>query len=183
MLVRNYVKRQRMEAPLRHLSSPVPPFGFTLVPWEDDLVGAHAEVKWLSFRETLDATIFPNLGRLDGCLQLMQTIAAHPGFVAEATWLADGPDGYCGCIQGVRSAGRVGMIQNLAVVDGCRGRGIGRALLAAAMYGFRQAGLTAAQLEVSARNSSAIRLYESAGFRTFKTFYRETRSEFTQYAI
>ena len=75
------------------------------------------------------------------------------------------------------------MIQNLAVIDECRGRGIGKTLLAAALNGFRHVGLTSAQLEVSARNTSAIRLYQNAGFRAFKTFYRETKAEFTEYAI
>jgi GNAT superfamily N-acetyltransferase len=183
MLVRTYVKRLRMEAPLRQLPGPALPPGFCLVFWEADLLEAHAEVKWLSFRDTLDASIFPNLGSLDGCIRLMRTIVDHPGFVPQATILACGPEGYCGCIQGIQSAWRTGMIQNLAVIDECRGRGLGRALLAAALRGFRDAGLTAAQLEVSARNTSAIGLYEGAGFRSFKTFYRETKAEFTEYAI
>src|SRR5919205_139166 len=101
MLVRTYVKRQRMEAPLRHVTDPVPPPGVVLIPWDVDLLDAHAEVKWLSFRDTVDAAIFPNLGQLDGCLQLMRAIAGHSGFVPGATWLARGPDGCCGCIQGV----------------------------------------------------------------------------------
>ena len=73
---------------LWRLEVPKPPPGVSLIPWSADLLEAHAEVKWLSFRDTLDASIFPNLGRLNGCLQLMQTIAWHEGFVPEATWLA-----------------------------------------------------------------------------------------------
>ncbi len=183
MLLRTYVKRQRMEAPLRHLEVPKPPPGISLVPWGAGLLEAHAEVKWLSFRDTLDASIFPNLGRLDGCLQLMRTIAWHEGFIPEATWLAQDAAGSCGCIQGVRSGRRVGMIQNLAVLDGCRGRGIGKALLAAAMFGFEKAGLKLVQLEVSASNTPAIRLYHAAGFQVRKTLYREMQTELSEYAI
>src|SRR5262249_49634642 len=157
----------------------VPAAGFVLVPWDPDLLEAHAEVKWLAFRDTLDAAIFPNLGRLDGCMQLMRSIAAHDGFVPESTWLALGLDGYCGCIQGVRSARRTGMIQNLGVVPDCQGQGVGKALLAVALHGFRQAGLSTAQLEVSARNEHALHLYQAAGFIVRKTFYRETRAEYT----
>lgn len=182
MLVRNYVQRLRMEAPLRSPSWPVIPDGFTLVAWRPELLRAHAEIKYRSFRDTLDATIFPNLGILDGCLQLMRTIAGHDGFVPDATWLMRGPDGDCGCIQGVRGR-RTGMIQNLAVVPECRGVGVGRALLQAALRGFRAVGLTAAQLEVCARNEPAVRLYQSAGFVTRKTLYREARAEYTEYAI
>lgn len=184
MLVRTYVKRQRMEAPLRHLPPPAaPPDGVELVPWEEEFLEAHAEVKWLAFRQTLDAGLFPNLGRLDGCLQLMRAIASHAGFVPQATWLARGPDGFCGCIQGVRGPRRTGMIQNLGVLAGCRGRGVGKALLLAALHGFREAGLAAAQLEVSARNTRAVRLYQGAGFVVRKTLYREAKAEYSEYAI
>lgn len=183
MFVRNYVQRLRMEAPLRSPPWPEVPDGFALASWDPDLFQAHAEVKYLAFRDSVDATIFPNLGRLDGCLQLMRTIAGHEGFVPEATWLARGPDGFCGCIQGVRGRRRTGMIQNLAVVAEYRGLGVGKALLRAALCGFRAAGLAAAQLEVCARNELAVRLYQSAGFVTRKTLYREARAEYTEYAI
>ena len=183
MLLRTYVQRLRMEAPLRRLPPVVPAAGIVLVPWDADLIEAHAEVKWLAFRDTLDAAIFPNLGHFNGCVQLMRSIAAHDGFVPESTLLARGLDGYCGCIQGVRSARRAGMIQNLGVVPECQGQGIGKALLAAALHGFREAGLSIAQLEVSARNEHALRLYHAAGFVARKTFYRETQAEYTEYAI
>ena len=183
MLVRNYVQRLRMEAQLRSPPWPEVPDGFALVGWHPDLVRPHAEVKYLSFRDTLDAAIFPNLGIPDGCLHLMRTIAAHDGFVPDATWLMQGPDGYCGCIQGVRGRRRVGMIQNLAVVPEYRGLGVGKALLRAALCGFRAVGLSAAQLEVCARNEPAVRLYQTAGFVIRKTLYREARAEYTEYAI
>lgn|SRR5262245_21397368 len=183
MLLRTYVQRLRMEASLRRVSPPASPAGIVLVPWDTELIDSHAEVKWLAFRDTVDAAIFPNLGRLDGCIQLMRSIAAHSGFVAQATWLARGPEGFCGCIQGVQSARRTGMIQNLGVVPECQGHGVGKSLLAAAMNGFRDAGLTTAQLEVSARNAHALRLYRAAGFVARKSFYRETRAEYTEYAI
>lgn len=183
MLVRNYVQRLRMEAPLRSPPWPEVPDGFRLVGWDPELLPAHAEVKHLAFRDTVDATIFPNLGALDGCLRLMRSIAGHEGFVPEAAWLVRGPDGYCGCIQGVRGRRRTGMIQNLAVRPECRGLGVGTALLRAALCGFRAVGLSAVQLEVCARNEPAVRLYQTAGFVTRKTLYREARAEFTEYAI
>jgi ribosomal protein S18 acetylase RimI-like enzyme len=183
MLVRNYVKRLRMEAPLRSPPWPELPDGFSLVGWHPDLLEAHAEIKYRSFRHTLDAVIFPNLGMLDGCVQLMRSIAGHDGFVPEATWLVRGPDDFCGCIQGVRGRRRTGAIQNLAVVPDSRGLGLGRALLRASLCGFRADGLAAAQLEVCARNVPAVRLYQSAGFVVRKTLYREARASYTEYAI
>jgi ribosomal protein S18 acetylase RimI-like enzyme len=184
MLLRTYVQRLRMEAPLRRLPDvPRLPRGFELVPWDPELLDAHAEVKWLSFHDTVDACIFPNLSRLDGCVQLMRTIADHSGFVAGAAWLAHGPEGFCGCIQGVRGKHRKGMIQNLGVLPDCRGIGIGRALLIASLLGFRAAGVSTAQLEVCARNTHAVRLYYELGFQIRKTLYRETREEYSEYAI
>src|SRR6478609_8096892 len=123
MLVRNYVKRLRMEAPLVQLPTPVVPAGYVLVSWADSLLEAHAEVKFRAFRRTLDAELFPNLGRLDGCLQLMRTIADHSDFVPGATWAARDADGFCGCIQGVRSSTGIGLIQNLGVLTEHRGFG------------------------------------------------------------
>jgi ribosomal protein S18 acetylase RimI-like enzyme len=53
-----------------------------------------------------------------------------------------------------------------------RHRGIGTALMQAAMLGFRAAGLDRAFLEVTAENVAAVRLYESLGFRRVRTSYR-----------
>ncbi len=183
MLVRTYFKRLRMEALLARIPAPVVPVGYALVPWSGDLLEAHAEVKYRSFRRTPDSTLFPNLGRLDGCLQLMRTIADHRGFIPGATWLVRDADEFCGCIQGVETAAGVGLIQNLGVLAEHRGCGLGAALLAAALGGFRDVSLTVAGLEVSARNTNALRLYHRLGFTTVKTLYRETREEYTEYWV
>ena len=183
MLVRNYIKRQCMEVPLRHIDLPDLPRGVELIPWSPELMEAHAEVNWLSFRQSIDATVFPNLGNFAGCIYLMREIAEHPGFLPQATWLARSPDGDCGCIQGVAAPRKCGMIQNLAVIPGSRGYGIGKVLLLAALNGFQRAGLKTAQLEVSTRNTIAVRLYHGVGFQIRKTYYREVQSELAEYAI
>jgi mycothiol synthase len=56
-----------------------------------------------------------------------------------------------------------GYIDYLAVVGDWRGRGLGRAMLQAAMAGFAQAGLKRGVLWVNGRNESATRLYRNAG--------------------
>jgi ribosomal protein S18 acetylase RimI-like enzyme len=183
MLVRTYFKRLRMEALLARTPAPVVPAGYSLVPWAGDRLDAHAEVKYRAFRRTPDSVLFPNLGRLEGCLQLMRTIADHAGFVPAATWLARDADEYCGCIQGIETATGVGLIQNLGVLAEHRGAGLGAALLTAALGGFRDAGLTVAGLEVSARNTHALRLYHRLGFTTVKTLYRESQEEYTEYWV
>jgi GNAT superfamily N-acetyltransferase len=168
-----YFKRFRMEILLNDLL-PVPalPAGYVLVPWEEQLLSAHAEVKYRSFAGEIDAVVFPNLGSRLGCYRLMQDIARRPGFEPRATWLAAGPEGYCGTIQGVRERGGWGAIQNLGVVPAARHRGLGSCLLLQALHGFRQAGLLRAFLEVTAQNEGAVRLYRRLGFRCRKTLYK-----------
>ena len=183
MLVQTYVKRLRMRVSLLGVPRPRIPDGFHLTPWSDELADAHAEVKFRSFRRTVDTLIYPNLGDAEGCQSLMRDIRNHFGFVPEATWLIGDDSGYCGCIQGVRLAGNSGMIQNIGVLPEHRGQGLGGTLLAASLAGFHAVGSKAVVLEVSASNRTAVRLYHSFGFQTTKTVYRETREIYREYAI
>jgi ribosomal protein S18 acetylase RimI-like enzyme len=168
-----YFKRFRMEIDLAG-APPVPglPAGYAWVPWDESLVEQHAEVKYLSFFEQIDAVVFPNLGSRPGCRRLMGDISRRLGFEPRATWLVACPGGYCGTVQGVRERNGLGAIQNLGVVPAHRGLGVGTALLLQALLGFRRAGLGRAFLEVTAQNGGAIRLYRRLGFRCRKTIYK-----------
>jgi ribosomal protein S18 acetylase RimI-like enzyme len=167
-----YFKRYKMEVDLTALPAVALPEGFRALSWEPALLDMHAEVLFDAFRQEIDATVFPSLGNRDGCAMLMTEIARRRGFVANATWLLIGPGGPCGSVQGLREHHHVGAIQNLGVVAGWRGRGLGEALLLLALRGFSQAGLTRGQLEVTASNDSAVRLYRRLGFRRTKTLYK-----------
>lgn len=170
----SYYKRYRMEVDLTGPVPPVPdlPAGYAWVAWEDELLDAHAEVKFQCFVDEIDGVVFPNLSNRDGCRRLMREITGRPGFLPGATWLLLGPDGYCGTVQGVSDRKGTGAIQNLGIVAGHRGRGLGSALLLQALHGFRGAGLAKGMLEVTACNDSAIRLYRRVGFRSRKTLYK-----------
>jgi RimJ/RimL family protein N-acetyltransferase len=63
--------------------------------------------------------------------------------------------------EGMRHVGSLGM----GVRQEARGRGIGRALVAAGLDAATESGITRVELEVFASNAPAIRLYEAAGFR------------------
>ena len=168
-----YYKRFRMEIDLDGSLTPLglaPPFRF--VSWEESLVDQHAEVKYLSFRGEIDASVFPCLGDRQGCQRLMREIRRKPGFLSAATWLVAASDGYVGTVQGVMDRGPIGAIQNVGVVPAYRGLGLGRALVRQALEGFYQAGLRRAYLEVTAENMSAVRLYRAVGFRRAKTLYK-----------
>jgi len=185
-VVSAYFKRYRMEADLRecHLARPAVPPGYRLLPWQPELLEVHAQTKFLSFAEEIDAHVFPCLGDAEGCLRLMREIAAKAGFLPEATWLAayDDPETgrpeYCGTIQGLDTQNGYGSIQNLGGVPRHRGRGLGRCLLCHALDGFWQIGLFRVSLEVTAENRSAIRLYRGQGFNVVKTVFKAAEAAY-----
>jgi hypothetical protein len=175
-----YFKRYRMEIKLlsRDLPRLTAPEGYWVIPWDNSLLETHAEVKYESFHDEIDANVFPCFTELAGCYRLMSEISRKPGFLPQATWLAayagsgGGPLEYCGTVQGLGDRTGLGAIQNLGVIPGHRGRGLGMLLMDRALRGFRQAGLTRAFLEVTADNQGAIRLYERLGFAVVKTVFK-----------
>ncbi len=173
-----YFKRFRMEADLLiPRRPPVLPEGYRLVAWNEALLDAHARTKYRSFCDEIDAVVFPCLGDLEGCRRLMREIRRKPGFLADATWLiarvvAPSQHSWCGTIQGVVDKQGTGMIQNVGVVPGHRGIGLGTLLVLQAMAGFGRAGLRKASLEVTAENTSAAQLYRRLGFRRARTVYK-----------
>jgi len=169
-----YIKRYRMEASLRGLDAAVPklPPGFFWLAWRPDLLQVHAQVKYRAFAGEPDTTLFPTLGDLDGCRALMRLIASRPSFCPGATWLVARHDAAVGTVQGLADTTKFGAIQNLGVVAGFRGLGLGEALLHRALAGFAAAGMRRAMLEVTAANESAMKLYRRAGFRGVQTLYK-----------
>jgi len=175
-----YFKRYRMEIDLvkrEPFVAPVP-LGYRLLPWAPTLLEAHSEVKYISFRDEIDANVFPCFHELAGCRRLMHEIARKPGFLPEATWLAAYVDGdperpeYCGTIQGIRDRFGEGAIQNLGITPRHRNRSLGSCLMSYALTGFRKAGAARVHLEVTAENRGAIRLYHRLGFDTVKTVFK-----------
>jgi ribosomal protein S18 acetylase RimI-like enzyme len=168
-----YYKRFRMEIDLDGLiAGPVLPRSFAWVPWAEPLLEQHAEIKYQSFIGELDADVFACLGDRYGCRRLMCEIRRKAGFLPEATWLIASAHGYVGTVQGVVDQGPIGAIQNVGVIPGFRGMGLGRALVDRALSGFAQAGVRRAYLEVTAENSAAVELYRTVGFRRVKTLYK-----------
>jgi GNAT superfamily N-acetyltransferase len=156
---------------------PQVPDGFTLVPWDVSLTRQHALAKWNSFRNELDANVFPCLGNRDGCRRLIQDITQRNSFVAESTWLLvdqrlAGRPTPVGTIQGLRSDPHLGAIQNLGVVPEYRGQGLGQALLLQSLQGFHAVGCRRVSLEVTTHNTAAVALYQRFGFRIQATVYK-----------
>jgi GNAT superfamily N-acetyltransferase len=174
----SYFKRYRMELDLRgkrFVPVHAPP-GYRLLAWQPELLADHAAAKFESFRQEIDADVFDCLSDLAGCCRLMHEITLKDGFLPEATWLATHTHGNeiecCGTIQGIRVTHKYGAIQNVGITPAHRGRGVGTALIFAALAGFQQVGLTRAYLEVTAQNDRAVQLYKRLGFRRTKTLFK-----------
>jgi ribosomal protein S18 acetylase RimI-like enzyme len=80
--------------------------------------------------------------------------------------VGDGPDGFAQLRYRpwVYSAGLVAYLEELYVVPSLRGKGLGRALLEAAMETARAEGAEQMELGTSEADTAALALYESAGF-------------------
>lgn len=174
-----YYKRYRMELDLRNWRKPIQalPPGYRLIPWEPWLLEEHAEAKYASFRDEIDARVFPCLGTYASCRQLMQEIQDKKGFLPEATWLAQYLDddhraSNCGTIQAIVTPQDRGGIQNVGVAPQHRGIGLGTILITTTLRSFQQLGLRLARLEVTAVNGRAVRLYRRLGFCTVRTLYK-----------
>lgn len=175
-----FFQRFRMRIDLREVSwdnEEAPP-DFELCKWNRNLLAAHGEVKYRSFRNEIDANVFPCLGQADGCLKLMREISCRRDFVPEATWLvthtdpATGRKENCGTVQGIRESLEVGSIQNVGIVNSHRGKGLGSLIVRKSLQGFQETGTDWVTLEVTAKNLGAIRLYERLGFRIVRTVFK-----------
>jgi ribosomal protein S18 acetylase RimI-like enzyme len=178
-----HIKRFRMEIDLRRsLQRAELPTGYVWSGWHPSLCEQHATAKFNSFNGELDTELFPCLGLLDGCRNLMHDIAEHPSFLPQATWLIrfvanefTGPIPV-GTVQGLQSTRHTGAIQNIGICRLHRGGGLGRALLLKSLSGFQAVGIQRVSLEVTAGNLRAVQLYESIGFKTIKTSYRSVET-------
>ena len=172
----SYFKRFRMEVTLGRggPTGDPDPAEVDWWAWDDALLDAHADAKYRSFCGEMDAELFASFTTPDGCRGLMTAIRNRAGFCPAATWLAVGPAGVAGTIQGLLDASdrRVGAIQNVGVVPDYRGLGVGSGLLRRALAGFRRARVRRVYLEVTARNAAAVRLYRRFGFRCTRTIYK-----------
>ncbi|MEQ1905713.1 MAG: GNAT family N-acetyltransferase [Pirellulaceae bacterium] len=172
-------KRYRMSYDLTRALPPVKPLlaGYEFLPWRIEMMRAHADTKYRSFRDEMDTNVFSCLGRADGCFRLMSDIVNRGGFIPEATWLLifrneRGNIESCGTIQGVQTEPFVAAIQNVGIVPAHRGRGLGTALVMKALRGFQEEGMKTGTLEVTAHNLGAVRLYERLGFRIDKIVFK-----------
>lgn len=136
-----FCRRLRLEIDLQRcdIAEPVLSTGYRWMEWSPELLNRHAAVKYRCFEMEKDGQVFPSLRSAEGCQRLMDYITTNSLFVPNATWLlvcdesAQGVPTDCGTIQGLASYLESGAIQNVGIVPEHRGRGLGRALVQAAL--------------------------------------------------
>ena len=185
-----YYKRFRMEISLAQvrLAESVLPQGYEWAAWQLSLLERHALAKFESFRDEIDSEVFPCLGDPLSCRSLMSEIVQRATFVPEATWLiscqiSPGQWEDCGTIQGLIQTGQWGAVQNVGIAPEHRGRGLGRALVLKSLAGFQAAGVSRVYLDVTARNTAAVQLYRSIGFRLARTTYKAVDRPTAAFAV
>ncbi len=102
--------------------------------------------------------------------RLVPALLEQPGVLVLLAWLDERAVGLASCFFGFSTfaARPLLNVHDLAVLPELRGRGIGRALLAAAEEHARARGCVKLTLEVLEDNVGAQRLYRAQGFRDYE---------------
>jgi ribosomal protein S18 acetylase RimI-like enzyme len=166
-LERHYLVRDLCE-PL-----PPPPPALHLRNLRKDDLGSAADIIYRSHRGSLDAAVNLTYGTLLHCRGFVDTLALRGGcgsFDSEASLVADTGTGALGVLLASRLSSRTGHVCQVSVLPGAQRRGLGTALVVAALHAFRRQGHESASLSVTVDNAPAYRLYEGLGFRLRKRF-------------
>jgi ribosomal protein S18 acetylase RimI-like enzyme len=164
------------EAPITAGSLPPrEPAGSTILPWSSNLSEETARLIAISYRGHVDSLINDQYRSPAGALRFLANIVQFPGcglFYAPASFAArDRSSGtLCGVSLASMVAPDVGHITQLCVAPSHQGRGVGYELLRRSLDALASHGSRSASLTVTTDNLSAIRLYESVGFRSRRDF-------------
>ncbi len=180
-----YVKRVRMSLALSEFQASERdlPADITLASWRDSLLDVHARVLHAAFCNDLDGRFFPTFRQYEACKGLVEATAYSQRWFKPG-WLLLGsrasvdesgvPTRFYGAVHTTKTDRRVGEIQNISVLPGSRRRGYGRALLIGALLAFQRSRFKRVDLDVTALNFGALRLYLGIGFREVGISFTES---------
>jgi len=94
-----------------------------------------------------------------------EELAAYIAHRSARTWVAEEAGSIIGFLVATREPARIGHIITIDVVEGSRGRGVGRGLMNAAENWARRARLQIIYLETAEDNLAAQTFYERRGYR------------------
>jgi ribosomal protein S18 acetylase RimI-like enzyme len=168
---RHYMRRD-LALPLPPAEAPLPP-GVALRPLRRDDLRAASEIIFRSHVGSVDAALNLTYSTPTTCRAFVDTLVVRSGcgrFDSLASSLAEGPWGPIGVLIASRLSHTNGHVCQVSVAPEAQGRGLGGALVNAALSAFHEQGLASATLSVTVDNERAHRLYELLGFRVLRAF-------------
>jgi ribosomal protein S18 acetylase RimI-like enzyme len=170
--------RQFMHVPVngaRFGPGPATASNVVVRPWQEEDFSSAAAVIMAAYRGHVDAEINDQYRSTAGSLRFLNNIVRFPGcgvFDPEASFVAaDRPTGLMlGLVLCSRVRSDTGHITQVCLTPDARGRGLGRALLAASYASLQRRGFEALTLTVTEANTSAAELYRSLGFTVEHVF-------------
>jgi ribosomal protein S18 acetylase RimI-like enzyme len=168
---RHYMRRDLGEPPT--VGEGPPPPGVCLRPIRRDELQAAAEIVYRSHAGSADAALNLTYSTPATCRAFVDTLVVRSGcgrFDPDASRIAEGPRGPIGVLIASRLSRATGHVCQVSVAPEAQGRGLGAALVTAALRALRQHGLASATLSVTLGNVRAYRLYELLGFRVERAF-------------
>jgi len=149
------------------------PRAWRLRPVRREDLATTAHIIHRSHQGSLDAALNLTYATPAFCRGFVETLVLRAGcgrFDGEASFIADGPEGAVGVLLASHLSRTNGHVCQVSVLPSGQGRGVGAALMSAALAAFRRQGLETASLSVTLDNHRAYRLYQRLGFRLRKRF-------------
>ncbi|HVQ28818.1 MAG TPA: GNAT family N-acetyltransferase [Vicinamibacteria bacterium] len=147
--------------------------GYRLRTVRRDDLPAVADLVHRSHRGSLDAALNLTYATPALCRGFVDTLVLRSGcgkFSAEASILAEGPEGLVGVILASELSRSNGHICQVSVDPSRQSRGLGSLLLASSLEAMRRGGLETASLSVTVDNGRAYAIYMRLGFALRKEF-------------
>ena len=146
-----------------------------VVPWDGSYDQEAAELLYYSYRRHVDADINDQYASVSGTTRLIENIVHHEGcgeFLSRISRMALHQTNrqLVGILAATNIRSHTAHIPQVAVASPYQGRGVGSLLMEAAFNDLAHEGFREVTLTVTDKNAGAARLYERAGFRTYKTF-------------
>jgi ribosomal protein S18 acetylase RimI-like enzyme len=153
------------------LATPAPPFRVRTLRRED--LPTAARIIHRSHEGSLDAALNLTYATVASCRGFVDTLVLRSGcgrFDADASLVAEDDRGAVGVVLSSHLSSTNGHLCQVSVAPEAQSRGLGTALVGAALDAFRRRGLKTASLSVTVDNERAYALYGRLGFRLRKEF-------------
>ncbi len=147
---------------------------YNTVPWDVTHITAASRVLLASYADQTDALICEDYRTEAGCERYLQSLLDTPGcgtfLQADSHVAFDGSGILCGFVIASRISPTGAAIPQISILPSHQARGLGRALMNAALSGLAAKGYKSASLTVTVANRRAHDWYMRLGFRVRKAF-------------